>query len=494
MGSYNKINGKYVYEQKHLLTEKLRDEWGFKGFVVSDWMSTHSIKDTAACLNAGFTLEMPKKWVYHPDAVKAALENGQTTEDILNENIRRLLRVQFYVGLYDSEDRIPAGSRNTEEHVNLAHRIGCESAVLLKNENNILPLEIKKITKICIKGPLRNHTPFMSLVGGSSAVKPPYWSTPLNALKEKLQNRIEIVKKPEIADVVIIITGITQWYYGDSEGMDKKRITLSKKKIKQIKKCAKRNSNIIVVLFNGGPLAMSEWIDDVPAILEVWQPHQEGGRIIVDLLFGDSYPSGKLPTTFPKALTDSPAHKTDRTYPKFHYSYIDMIRHEMRYVVPKKAHKAKPIDIHYDEGIYVGYRYFDKNNIDPLFPFGYGLSYTEFEYSNVKINKKEAAKGEKIELSMELKNVGEREGAEIVQIYAKKLDTKVDRPPQELIGFSKVYLSPKEGKTITMSIETDDLCYYDAEKHQWTLEPGEYKLLLGTSSRDIRLETSISIK
>ncbi len=276
--------------------------------------------------------------------------------------------------------------------------------------------------------------------------------------------------------------------------MDKKRITLSKKKIKQIKKCVKRNSNTIIVLYNGGPLAMSEWIDDVPAILEVWQPHQEGGRIIADLLFGDSYPSGKLPTTFPKKLTDSPAHQSEKTYPTFHYSYIDMIRHELRYVVPKKAHKAKPIELNYDEGIYVGYRHFDKNDIAPLFPFGFGLSYTEFEYSDLKVEKTEVSKGEIIELSVNIKNIGDREGAEIIQVYSKDLEASVDRPVKELIGFSKIVLKPQEMKTVKIKINTDDLAFYDVEKHQWVLEPGEFIFLVGSSSRDIRLQTSIRIK
>lgn len=494
MGAYNQVNGQYVYSNMHLLKEKLRDQWGFKGFVVSDWLATHSERDPAVCINAGFTLEMPKLFVYEPTAVMEAYKKSQFKEETLDENLRRLLRVQFYTGLYEKEENLPKGSRNTKEHLDLACRMIEEGAVLLKNETSTLPLDFNTIKKIHITGPMADYKPLSESFGGSSAVHPPLLETPLTFLKRELNGKVEMVKKPEEADVVVIITGITHWFRGDSEGADKNTINLKKKKVKQIQKLAKKNPNIVVVLFNGGPLAMNEWMGKVKSILEVWQPHQMGAKAIYNLLFGLSYPSGKLPTTFPKKLEDSPAHKSSKTYPDFHYSYLDNIRHEGLYVRPDKVHKAKPIDIYYDEGIYVGYRYFDKNNIEPLFPFGFGLSYTQFEYRNLKLSKTEIAKGEEIELTLDVKNIGRNSGAEIVQVYAKDVQCSVDRPPKELIGFARVQLNAGETKTVIISIQAQDLSYYDAESHKWVLEPGEFKILVGASSRDIKLDAKITVK
>ena len=494
MGAYNKVNGHYVYSNKHFLTEKLRDEWGFQGFVVSDWLATHSEKDPAACINAGFTLEMPKDFVYNPDAVLKSFNNSEFSEENLDENLRRLLRVQYFVGIYDNEEHIPKGALNTKEHLDLAVKIIEEGAVLLKNDDTILPLNLRTLKKIHITGPMANYKPLIQSFGGSSAVHPSSFETPLQFFKRELKNKLEIVKKPEDADVVVIITGITHWFRGDSEGADKETINLQKKKVTQIKRLAKKNPNIVVVLYNGGPIAMDEWIEDVKSILEVWQPHQMGAQAIYNLIFGISNPSGKLPATFPKNLVDSPAHKSQKTYPNFHYSYIDNIRHEILYVKPTKAYKAKKIDIHYEEGIYVGYRHFDKNNIDPLFPFGYGLSYTEFEYSNLKVNKTEFSNEENIEVSVDIENKGEFDGAEVVQIYANDVKSKLDRPVKELVGFHKVKLKSGQKETIKIFIHSTELAYFDPSLHTWVLEPGEFKLLIGSSSRDIRKEVKIMIQ
>ncbi|MHA1338713.1 MAG: beta-glucosidase family protein [Promethearchaeota archaeon] len=499
MGSYNKLNGKYVYNNKYLLTNKLRDEWNFKGFVVSDWFATHSVESPAECINSGFTLEMPDLFVYHPKKVKESYEKGEFSINALDENIRRLLRVQFLVGLYDPPDKIPKGIRNNKEHHELAKRIVCSGSVLLKNKNNILPINLEKVKKLCIKGPMANYKPLIYAIGGSSAVHAPFMDTPLKAIKKKiknskkLKNSIKLVKNPKDADVVVFITGITHWFYNDAEGTDKRTINLSKKKIKQINKVAKQNPNIIVVLYNGGPLSMVGWIENVSAVLEVWQPHQFGGPAIADMLFGDSYPSGKLPTTFPKKLEDCPAHQDKRSYPPFKYSYLDMIKHEMLYVHPKRKHKAKPIDIHYLEGIYVGYRFFDKNNVEPLFPFGFGLSYTEFKMSNLSLDKNEISKDDSFTLFVDIENTGSFEGAEVIQIYAYDIEASVDRPPKELIGFKKVILKPGEKSNVKIQIHANELGFFDEKSHKFVVESGDFEILVGTSSRNILLKANLRV-
>jgi beta-glucosidase len=491
MGSYNKINGQQIYEQKPILTEKLRDEWGFKGFVVSDWSATHSMKDPAACINAGFTLEMPKIYVYDPESVKDSLKKGEFTIETLDENIRRFLRVLFYVGLFDSEEKIPKISSTAIDRLKLARRIAEEGAVLLKNDNNLLPLDLTKIKKICVAGPMADYKPFIKTIGGSSAVNPEFLITPLYAFKKKLKNKVEFVKKPKEADVVVFVTGITQWFYGDNEGSDKRKIELSKRKVKKILNVASENPNVVVVLYNGGPLAMSRWIDQVPAVLEVWQPHQIGGLAIANILLGLANPSGKLPTTFPQKLSDSPAHKSKRTYPSFKYSYFDMLCHEHLFVHPKRGRWAKPIDIYYNEGIFVGYRYFDENDIEPLFPFGFGLSYTTFKYSNLKKSKSEVSGDENFSVSVDITNAGTRTGAEIVQLYIQDVECSVKRPPKELKGFKKVFLKPGEVTTAKMELDKSALSFWDEKSNGWKAEKGKFNILVGSSSRDVKLQAEI---
>lgn len=258
MGAYNKVNGHYVYENHHLLTEKLRDDWGFQGFVVSDWLATHTLDSPGKCIKAGFMLEMPKKFIYDEERVMQSFKAGEFEESDLDANLRGFLRVLFLVGLFDKKEKREKGSRNTKEHYATASKIIEEGAVLLKNENGTLPIKLEKIKKICLNGPLVDYIPFIKSIGGSSSVKPPFWDTVKAIFEEKLCNNVEFTKKPEAADVVVHVTGITQWFYGDSEGMDKDSIKLSKKKVKKIKKLAKKNNNLVVVLINGGPLSIEE--------------------------------------------------------------------------------------------------------------------------------------------------------------------------------------------------------------------------------------------
>ncbi|MHA1380407.1 MAG: beta-glucosidase family protein [Candidatus Helarchaeota archaeon] len=464
MACYNKVNGIHGCENKYLLTDKLRNEWGFKGFVVSDWFATKNTTSTEACINAGLTLEMPWAIKYKKRKFRKALQKGKFTEKALNENIRRLLRVMILVGLFDDEKTLPKGSRNTPEHQEVARKIAEEGIVLLKNKNNILPLNLNEIRTIAVIGP--NADKKLAFGGGSSMIRSLYEITPLKGLKEKCMEKIAINKSPSESDIAIVVVGLNHKRGNDSEGGDRKSFELPRKQIELIEKTVKINPKTIVVLVNGSPIPMDPWIDDVPAVLELWYAGQEGGRALASIIFGDVNPSGKLPITFPKKLTDSPAHKSRKTFPGNE-------------------------KVFYEEGIFVGYRHFDKENIEPLFPFGYGLSYTTFSFENLQISNSKMSEDDKIIISCDITNSGEREGAEVVQLYVGDVESTVERPPKELKGFKKIHLKPGERRTVNFELKKCDLSFYDENTKSWKAEEGIFKIFIGNSSRNIHLESKI---
>lgn len=490
MGSYNLVNEKWVYENKEILGDTLFAKWKSDTCVISDWDATHALKEPDVCIKAGLSLEMPKPFVYKTELVKKAFDERKFTESDLDNVIRRLLRVMFRVGLFDPVELIPQGSRNTKEHLDLAMKIAEESFVLLKNKDNILPLNPQKIKKIALKGIFSKFQPNLNKFGGSSVVVAPTKIVTIKmALEERIKSHgynIQIVHNPKDADVVLYVTGILQFLRGDCEGLDREWLNLSSRIEKKIKKIAKKNHNTIVILYNGGPIAMDNWIDSVKGILEVWQPHQIGGHAIVNTIFGDVNPSGKLPMTFPKSLQDSPAHQTPRQFSSPHINLIKVMIYES-YLKGKEG-KA---DVYYDEGIFVGYRHFDKFNVTPLFPFGFGLSYTSFEYSNLKL---EYDGKLPMIISFDIKNIGLVAGAEIAQLYVSDLECSVPRPIKELKGFAKVFLQPQEIKTIKIKLDKQDFSFYDVKTHQWVVEDGDFKILIGKSSRDIVLSKIVQIK
>ncbi|MHA1207113.1 MAG: glycoside hydrolase family 3 C-terminal domain-containing protein [Candidatus Hodarchaeales archaeon] len=357
-----------------------------------------------------------------------------------------------------------------------------ESMVLLKNDQNMLPLDSEKIKTLAIIGPNSKKKFGGLLYGGSSGVKPPYEITPEQGIKEKCEGMCNITTDLSDADHVIIFAGLNHFnnrqltgggrdkktkevlYGHDSEGTDRSQLELPEEQINLIKETAKINSNIIVVLLNGSPISMIDWIDEVPVVLEAWYPGMEGGRAIADILFGEISPSGKLPITFPNKLTDSPAHKSSRTFP------------------------GENLKAYYDEGIFVGYRHFDQQKINPLFPFGYGLSYTTFSYTLLTLNKTKVTAADNLILSVTITNTGDRSASEVIQVYYHPLESSIDRPPKELIGFEKIRFSPNETKNVGISINPKDLAYYDVPSGLWKIENGNYKLMVGSSSRDIHLE------
>jgi beta-glucosidase len=467
MGSYNKINGVYGCEHKYLIRDILMDRWGFKGFVVSDWFATRPIETTEGCINGGLSLEMPNPNKYKRKRLQRALDARKFSIEAVDDLVYRFLRVLLIAQSYQQQ----SGSRNTPEHQHLARIIAEEGMVLLKNHSNLLPLSLDDIDSIALVGRNLRKKFGGFLYGGSSAVKPPYEITPFDGLKEKLKGKVKLLSGVSKADIAIVFAGLNHNRGEDSEFRDKAQLELPTNQVELITNTAAENPNTVVVLIAGSPIAMSEWIDKVPVVLMAWYPGMEGGRAIANVLFGDAEPSGRLPITFPVTLSDSPAHHSGE---RRHY--------------PGDEEK----NVYYDEGIFVGYRWFDEKQIEPLFPFGFGLSYTGFEYTNANINKELASASDaSLEIQLDVTNIGERSGADTIQVYSRDIQSSVVRPPQELVGFKKVFLKPNERKTISITVHARDLAFYDVESHDWKVDPGEFELKIGRSSRDIKMKTSI---
>jgi len=472
MAAYNAVNGVAACENTDLLKNKLRDEYGFRGFVVSDWFAVRRTSSPEAVLKAGLTLEMPGKGSrLRYKNIKASFDQGKFSEAELDENLRGLLRVMALTGHLDPEPDV--GERNTPEHQLLAREIAEAGMTLLKNDGGLLPLCPGKTKKIAVLGPKLKKKNCLPLWGGSAGVWPPYEVTPLQGLEAENQGRFEWVQSPADADAVLLFLGLSHRPGADSEAMDRKHLHLPEKQQALVEATIAANPNTIVVLINGSPVTMP-WLDDVPAVLEAWYPGMEGGRAIARVLLGDSNPSGKLPVTFPKQLQDSPAHQSARSYPGDRHS------------------------VYYEEDIFVGYRHFDKRNIEPLFPFGHGLSYTEFEYTDLQLGARQLAAGETLNISMTVTNTGDRAGAEVVQLYIADLQAtggglQPERPPQALKGFEKVQLGPGQSSQLRFDLPVTELTIFCARSNQWQLREGTYMVRLGSSSRDIRLEQSFTV-
>ncbi len=469
MCCYNRVNGSFGAESVKLLSTFLKGEWTFRGFVVSDWGALNFVESPENCVNVGLSLEMPSANKYAKNLMQEMLNEGKFSESSLNNNVQRLLRVMFLVGLFDDPATLPKGSRNTPEHQALARKIAEEGIVLLKNANNLLPLKASSLKQIAVLGP--NADKKMGPAGGSSEVRPPHEITPLDGIKEKCGSKIKVSESPAGADVVILVVGLNHDGGLDCEGTDRKSFDLPHGQDDLILKTVTANPKTVVVLVGGNPVNMEAWIDKVPAVLETWYAGMEGGHAIASILFGDVNPSGKLPLTFPKKLADSPAHASEATYPG-----ID-------------DEDAGPT-VRYDEDIFVGYRHFDAKGIEPRFPFGHGLSYTTFSYRNLVITPEKPGKDDNISISVEVENTGERAGAEIVQLYIGDPEASVPRPPKELKGFVKIKLPPNARQKVVFVITKTELSFYNEETGKLKAEPGKFDIFVGSSSRDIRLQGS----
>ncbi|HWW14351.1 MAG TPA: glycoside hydrolase family 3 C-terminal domain-containing protein [Candidatus Dormibacteraeota bacterium] len=506
MSAYNKLNGVYCAEDSYLLKDMLRQHWNFKGFVVSDWGSTYS---SAATVNAGMDLEMPggtpmQEWLKEPDTIAAGngagwlapekvlpeVKSGKISTATIDENVGDILRVIFVSGQFD-KPHTATGEIDTAEQRALARKASDESIVLLKNNGDILPLDPSKIHSLVVIGP--NAAIARTGGGGSSLVVPKYSVSPLKGIQDRAGERVKVsyalgvsmegedhakdtaeartqlieqaARAAATADAAVIVVGRSAKL--ESEDFDIKSLDLPAGQDDLIDAVANANKNTVVVINAGGPITMSRWIGKVPAILDLWYGGQEGGNAIADVLFGDANPSGKLPVSFVKQWKDSPAYG--------HYP-------------------GENLQVDYAEGIYVGYRYFDKRNIEPLFPFGYGLSYTNFDYSDLKVSPDKAAPSQSVGVTLRVRNSGSRAGAEVVELYLHDAHSTVDHPIQELKGFRRVVLAPGETRVVDFTLDRSAMAYYSTAKRDWVAEPGQFDVLVGSSSRDIRLKGSFDLE
>ncbi|UNP74319.1 glycoside hydrolase family 3 C-terminal domain-containing protein [Bacillus nitratireducens] len=474
MSAYNKINGEYASENNYLLNDILKDEWGFEGFVVSDW---GAVNERVAGLANGLELEMPSSFGIGEKKIVDAVNGGELSVEKLEQAVERLLYIIFKA--YDNQ--IENAVYSKDAHHQLAREVASESMVMLKNEDSILPL--KKEGTVAIIGEFAKQPRYQG--GGSSHINP----TKLESILEEIEmvsgektnilfaqgynlasddvdeNMINEAKKiAERADTAVLFIGLPDRY--ESEGFDRKHLQMPENHVQLIEAIAEVQSNIVVVLSNGAPIEMP-WIGKVKGILEGYLGGQALGGAIADLLFGDANPSGKLAETFPKVLSDNP-------------SYLNF---------PGEGDKVE-----YKEGVFVGYRYYDKKNIEPLFPFGFGLSYTNFEYSNLSVDKKEIKDTETVSVTVNVKNIGSTVGKEIVQLYIKDVESTMIRPEKELKGFEKVELQPGEEKTVNFTLNKRSFAYYNVELKDWHVETGEFEILVGKSSREIVLQDNMYVQ
>ena len=504
MGAYNKFRGEYLCENDYMLNKILRDEWGFKGVVVSDWAAVHS---TAKTLKNGLDIEMgtPKPFneFFLADKLIAAVKSGEVSEAEIDLHVKRILRVLFQVKAMGGGERAK-GSIATEAHYQDAYKIASEAVVLLKNDNNVLPLKLDGVKSIAVIG--NNATKKNALAGFGAGVKTKREITPLEGLKNRLPSSIKInyaegyleryeeknkgnlgnitssgpvtidqldpaklqeaVEAAKNSDVAIIFAGSNRDY--ETEASDRRDLHLPFGQEELIKKVLAVNPKTIVVMIAGAPFDINEVSKKTSALVWSWFNGSEGGNALADVLLGKVNPSGKLPWTMPKNLIDSPAHATN-SFPG-----------------------GK--EVNYAEGILIGYRWFDTKKIAPLYPFGFGLSYTTFAFDNAKTDKTSYAVTETITVSVDVKNTGKVDGKEVVQLYASKSDSKITRAAQELKGFQKTDVKAGGSNTITIKVPVKELAYYDVASKKWTVEPGKYTLKLGNSCRDIKKEIIVTIK
>jgi beta-glucosidase len=509
MGAYNQINGQHCCENEHLLNEILKGEWGFKGILISDWGGVHHT-DLAA-LN-GMDIEMGSRAPYESNYLAnpflEELKSGKIPVSVLDDKVRRHLYVMFKLNLIhdpsipEVADAASQSSLSTKEHQETARKIAEESFVLLKNKN-LLPLNPAQIKTIAVIG--GNAISKFSHEGGSALIKAPYEITALEGISNHVAGDVKIIyaegyyppgnwgrpgRKPDgtistpedssnlvveavaaakSADVVIYIGGLNRKVGFDSEGTDRRDIKLPAGQDELLKKIVAANPKTVVVLIGGGAVEMDHsWLSRVPALLYAWYPGIEGGNALARVLFGDVNPSGKLPCTFPKKLADTPAAALD-AYPGTNGIVV------------------------YKEGLLVGYRWYDTKDIQPLFPFGYGLSYTHFKYAKLDLLPNYDSKNPQLTVEFELTNTGDRAGAEVAEIYVQPVNPSVSRPLKELKGFKKVFLQPGEKQKVSVTLNQSAFSYYDTGGKGWVAEKGEYKILVGSSSRDIRLDGKFNL-
>lgn len=473
MCSYNRINGEYASQNKYLLTDILKDEWGHEGFVVSDW---GAVNERVPGLKAGLELEMPYSGGERDKEIADAVANGHLSEETLDRAVERLLKII----LKAVDSKKPNAVFDKKEHNELAREAARESMVLLKNEDDILPLQ--REGAIALIGAFAKEPRYQG--SGSSHVHPTLLLNAHDAIVKSVGKEAEILysqgydlesdsidenlineakEAASKSNVAVIFAGLTESY--ESEGYDRTHLNIPENHRKLIEAVAEVQSKTIVVLSNGSPIEMP-WLNKVKAVLETYLGGQATGDAIADILFGDFSPCGKLAETFPMEVSHNP-------------SYLNF---------PGEGDLVE-----YKEGLFVGYRYYDAKNIKPLFPFGFGLSYTNFEYSDIKLSKNEILDQEILNVSVKVKNTGKVRGKEIVQLYVRDVEKSVIRPYKELKGFEKVGLNAGEENTVTFSLDKRAFAYYNTEIKDWYVESGEFEILIGKSSQEILLKELVTV-
>lgn len=494
MGAYNKFRGQYCTHNQYLINEILKREWNFKGAVISDWgavLNTMEAVTNGTDVEMGTDLSMLPKPDYSKfflgDTVISLVKSGAIDEKSIDEKVRRILGVMFKTQMFGKRKE---GAVNTAANQQTALKVAEEGIVLLKNDQ-ILPLQKTSVTSIAVIGEnaVRKHAG----AGGSSQVNAKYEITPLQGLQNLVGSSVKVnyvpgytVKKDGKADAKLIaeaaklakssdaVIFVGGWIHGysdawndnafDAEGIDKSNMILPFGQDELIQAVLKANPNTVVVMMGGSPMDMTKWVDQSRAVLFTGYPGMEGGNALARIIFGDVNPSAKTTFSFPKKLEDVPAHKIGE-YP------------------------GSNLTVQYKDDIFVGYRYYDTYNVEPLFPFGHGLSYSKFEYANLVTS----AKGDSAIVSLSLTNKGDRAGAEVIQIYVQDNEAAVKRPVNELKAFQKVSLAPGETQKIEFKLGREAFQYYDEAKKQWVLEPGAFTIKAGSSSRDIRLSGEITL-
>ena len=523
MGAYDMYKNQYASQNQYLLNDILKKEWGFKGVVISDW---GAVNDTKQAIMNGLDMEFgswtnglsegtsnayDNYYLAHP--YLKLIKSGEVGTKELDDKVRRILRLAFLTTMNKNK---PFGNIASEEHRAIAKEIGEEGIVLLKNQKNVLPINVAKTKKIAVIG--ENAIKMMTVGGGSSSLKVKYETLPLDGIKARFGKDAEVVfargyvgdvtgeyngvktgkdltekrsqaeltkEAVELAknsDFVIFVGGLNKSDFQDSEGNDRKDMGLPYHQDELISALAKANKNFTVVLVSGNAVEMP-WVKEVPSIVQAWYLGSESGHAIASVLAGDANPSGKLPFTFPVKLEDNSAHQLGE-YPG----------NKEELAQGKGKDQQNPINIKYNEGIFVGYRWHDTKNIKPLFSFGHGLSYTTFEIGQAKADKTVITEDETITFTIPVKNTGKKAGAEVVQLYIRDVKSSLPRPLKELKGFEKIYLNPGEQKEVTITIDKSALSFFDHVKHDWVAEPGDFEALIGNSSDAIKTKIKFSLQ
>ncbi|MFH1149535.1 MAG: glycoside hydrolase family 3 C-terminal domain-containing protein [Actinomycetota bacterium] len=474
MSAYNKVNGAYCGQNLHLLRGILKSDWGFDGLVMSDFV--WGVRDGVEGVMAGLDMEMPRRWRFGR-RLKRAVRHGIVPMDTIDDAVARIIRQKARFDDVGEPGRYGREKVACREHTDLACEVARRSMVLLKNEEGALPLDRDSIKHVAVFGKLADRPNIGDR--GSSRVSPPFVVTPLQGIRDRARAAVQVLydsgkdlhrarQLAVWAHASIVVAGLDYRQEGEYiskhwAGGDREHLGLSAEEVELIKAVADESERCVVVLEGGSAITVADWVDEVEAVLLAWYPGMEGGHAIAEVLFGDVNPGGKLPVTFPASESQ----------------------------LPPFDKKARTIDY----GYYHGYRLFDKEGMTPSFPFGYGLSYTTFAYSDLRLSETEVAPSGRVEAAFDVTNTGGVAGDEVAQLYVSCRGTAADRPVKELKGFERVSLEPGETKRVSLTVDASELAYYDAGSSSWIVEACDYEVMVGGSSAewDLRFKAPFRI-